>query len=160
MIQNSDGIIDCDRRTLPMRNWHHHADGFLTGIYPMDSRTLPMRNWHLKYFIDGWIVWKPQIDRRTLPMRNWHRFSKTISPFILETHVGHYLWGIDTISPHILRTRLLSDITYEELTPSAYSQSSSSVASGRTLPMRNWHLLHHQMHLLHSVGHYLWGIDT
>ncbi len=76
--------------------------------------------------------------------------------------VGHYLWGIDTVTLERLKLNFsVSDITYEELTLLAYF-SMTSCTSCRTLPMRNWHKLTYLV--IDSqrtlVGHYLWGIDT
>ena len=103
------------RRTLPMRNWHqryqmtplmfpHWVGHYLWGIDTQlqaewdspdqSSRTLPMRNWH-KYFIDAWIVWKPQIVGHYL----WGidtSYRRKWKSLILIFFVGHYLWGIDT----------------------------------------------------------------
>ena len=54
--------------------------------------------------------------------------------------VGHYLWGIDTIITDTLSPFLFfsSDITYEELIP-AVSWCPTTDTS-RTLPMRNWYI--------------------
>ena len=144
-----------------------------------------MRNWHiltwltvLLPFLVGHYLWG--IDTLHIVPRNSS----------LSMIVGHYLWGIDTSIPktfglsnqgcpstsdityeeltHCTQichwSDLMSDITYEELTPVSSLSSLTAPSIGRTLPMRNWHmlfsqkLLHHQIHLL--VGHYLWGIDT
>ena len=169
-------------RTLPMRNWHTGYRMFQSAC--LIRRTLPMRNWHYPHhpqqslhqgFV-GHYLWG--IDTKSLILLNFFYF------------VGHYLWGIDTSIPktfglsnqgcpstsdityeeltHCTQichwSDLMSDITYEELTPVSSLSSLTAPSIGRTLPMRNWHmlfsqkLLHHQIHLL--VGHYLWGIDT
>ena len=63
---------------------------------------------------------------------------------LMWKHVGHYLWGIDTISlaRDFKKVSGSSDITYEELIRNIRSQSHFlGFNSCRTLPMRNWYMI-------------------
>ena len=87
---------------------------------------------------------------RTLPMRNWHKLTYLVIDS-QRTLVGHYLWGIDTFNPMVAnckttRSRILSDITYEELTHVDWYRLNHQLRC-RTLPMRNWHK--HSNSLMH-----------
>ena len=102
-----------------MRNWYVAPSGRRPPV-TCASRTLPMRNWYITCFL----------------------FSP---PPLLLPFVGHYLWGIDTLSLKI------------------ESINFTSAFSCRTLPMRNWYLFPFFIVIdskLSIVGHYLWGIDT
>ncbi len=107
---------------------------------------------------------------RTLPMRNWHNIVYYFHYVTcVRIKVGHYLWGIDTITntptlsssqldghwsdityeeltlSHVLsfiKFLILSDITYEELTLLSKLRINFylNFSDCRTLPMRNWHL--------------------
>ena len=90
------------------------------------------------------VLWWRQLINTAVGHYLWgiDTFRKSTIPLRILLMVGHYLWGIDTIypmdiSPHILR----SDITYEELI-----LSPSGVILIKLIVL--------------SVGHYLWGIDT
>ena len=103
------------------------------------GRTLPMRNWHSPKIV----IIECFILCRTLPMRNWH-YPHHPQQSLHQGFVGHYLWGIDTSFFFELSDGTIdwSDITYEELTHAVFSEvvASSDTSSGRTLPMRNWHI--------------------
>ena len=119
--------------------------------------------------LQGKLVFVQKWGRRTFSMEIgwfWGEIRVLWWRQLINTAVGHYLWGIDTyfqffsvnyilsrtlpmrnwyLSIFLLRSEIIfsrfwSDITYEELIPA--------------------HLL--QMRLLWRiwVGHYLWGIDT
>ena len=83
-------------------------------------------------------------------MRNWHKLTYLVIDS-QRTLVGHYLWGIDTFNPMVAnckttRSRILSDITYEELTHVDWYRLNHQLRC-RTLPMRNWHK--HSNSLMH-----------
>ena len=167
-----------------MRNWHNsYVCNYINLPLLYICRTLPMRNWHccVIKLIDRWSI---NSFCRTLPMRNWHIHSKWNAYSHALIHVGHYLWGIDTLKSYSINPLfILSDITYEELTlivlicifikkcrtlPMRNWHGNKIYffwklpISSRTLPMRNWHLIVgiYPADIPFLVGHYLWGIDT
>ena len=118
--------------------------------------------------LQGKLVFVQKWGRRTFSMEIgwfWGEIRVLWWRQLINTAVGHYLWGIDTFNT----------LTFISLIHSLYS---------RTLPMRNWYripiwstkyirmsdityeeLIHianfrHQQFHLPEVGHYLWGIDT
>ena len=127
-------------------------------------------------------------NRRTLPMRNWHLNAW----FNSSSSLLHSCWSDITYEELTQKVKSYStfstssDITYEELTlayPKLLDCPIKVVQVRRTLPMRNWHIVHksvieaiwcrtlpmrnwHQFLLWalwrhhRLVGHYLWGIDT
>ena len=141
--------------------------------------------------LQGKLVFVQKWGRRTFSMEIgwfWGEIRVLWWRQLINTAVGHYLWGIDTIFRNNNSFVIFkSDITYEELIHSASEISpardfsrtlpmrnwyrlstsywlscSSTFLSRRTLPMRNWYNnnWHFISFFIFFVGHYLWGIDT
>ena len=97
--------------------------------------------------LQGKLVFVQKWGRRTFSMEIgwfWGEIRVLWWRQLINTAVGHYLWGIDTgyrTLQHVRKDR--SDITYEELIRVVASSDASSASSGRrecrTLPMRNWY---------------------
>ena len=102
--------------------------------------------------LQGKLVFVQKWGRRTFSMEIgwfWGEIRVLWWRQLINTAVGHYLWGIDTN-----QCRCFSQY------PNQFYHSTC-----RTLPMRNWYLLPlEDVHLWPEpqteVGHYLWGIDT
>ena len=139
--------------------------------------------------LQGKLVFVQKWGRRTFSMEIgwfWGEIRVLWWRQLINTAVGHYLWGIDTFAvSSICREKAFpSDITYEELIQDLYLfLQIQHLQWSRTLPMRNWydsdvdgvstsssdityeeliHFLskHQYIELRLLVGHYLWGIDT
>ena len=95
--------------------------------------------------LQGKLVFVQKWGRRTFSMEIgwfWGEIRVLWWRQLINTAVGHYLWGIDT-------TWIASRALY------------SAGLWSRTLPMRNWYT--YELHFCSpwgEVGHYLWGIDT
>ena len=147
-----------------MRNWHPPFSSSFPPFYQSD-----ITYEELTHIISGpFIILSRDVISisRTLPMRNWHDCRESWKLVLFQwSAVGHYLWGIDTLYTNLSLKRSdvghylwgidtsfffelsdgtidWSDITYEELTHAVFSEvvASSDTSSGRTLPMRNWHI--------------------
>ena len=97
--------------------------------------------------LQGKLVFVQKWGRRTFSMEIgwfWGEIRVLWWRQLINTAVGHYLWGIDTLPLHTalseLNSDFLSDITYEELILFIFGCTCLQV----------------QLY----VGHYLWGIDT
>ena len=178
------------RRTLPMRNWYRYKvlhGKYICRRYP-PSRTLPMRNWYscrvgmsndwLKVSIGvGHYLWG--IDTfavssicREKAFPSDITYEELIQDLYLFLQIQHLQWSrtlpmrnwyISWVSINISSCGCSSDITYEELIRLIVSYLDVSYRwEGRTLPMRNWYMSYQVVRRsqTHTVGHYLWGIDT
>ena len=128
-------------RTLPMRNWHFSAsDISLARDFKKSDITYEELTHHADGFLTG------------------------IYPMDISSHVGHYLWGIDTFQPHCSENPQFHCRTLPMRNWHLLETGVTITCVCRTLPMRNWHPHNHSIpahaHLHEQVGHYLWGIDT
>ena len=140
--------------------------------------------------LQGKLVFVQKWGRRTFSMEIgwfWGEIRVLWWRQLINTAVGHYLWGIDTTSEvRVIFSDLMGRTLpmrnwYKQQT---YELHFCSPWGGRTLPMRNWYIHQQfwfqfpcsesrtlpmrnwyllplvQQLLLVPVGHYLWGIDT
>ena len=120
--------------------------------------------------LQGKLVFVQKWGRRTFSMEIgwfWGEIRVLWWRQLINTAVGHYLWGIDTIQSrnHLVAPQRyqMSDITYEELILLPCQASAGKRHSRRTLPIRNWYrtcTFFCRFNICNEVGHYLWGIDT
>ena len=96
--------------------------------------------------LQGKLVFVQKWGRRTFSMEIgwfWGEIRVLWWRQLINTAVGHYLWGIDTSVPDQPGINWLpqSDITYEELIRSLWKTSTCDLShkQSRTLPMRNWY---------------------
>ena len=141
--------------------------------------------------LQGKLVFVQKWGRRTFSMEIgwfWGEIRVLWWRQLINTAVGHYLWGIDTTSEvRVIFSDLMGRTLpmrnwYKQQT---YELHFCSPWGGRTLPMRNWYI-HQQFwfqfpcsesrtlpmrnwyfpsrfsmrRISMYVGHYLWGIDT
>ena len=95
--------------------------------------------------LQGKLVFVQKWGRRTFSMEIgwfWGEIRVLWWRQLINTAVGHYLWGIDTISlARDFKKVSGSDITYEELIPFTLpTRLSERLMKSRTLPMRNWYI--------------------
>ena len=125
--------------------------------------------------LQGKLVFVQKWGRRTFSMEIgwfWGEIRVLWWRQLINTAVGHYLWGIDTffdfhfISVNYIVGHYLWGIDTKQNITSL--QLHICAIAGRTLPMRNWYVLRRfpsrfsmrRISMYEIVGHYLWGIDT
>ena len=123
--------------------------------------------------LQGKLVFVQKWGRRTFSMEIgwfWGEIRVLWWRQLINTAVGHYLWGIDTsfikfiILFCFLWQKRVGHYLWGIDTFFSYSPNASVMTHCRTLPMRNWYV--HKVQIdsllfqLLFVGHYLWGIDT
>ena len=124
--------------------------------------------------LQGKLVFVQKWGRRTFSMEIgwfWGEIRVLWWRQLINTAVGHYLWGIDTYRQFsasaisLARGRTLPMRNWYDLLKCNFQNYTLMLSYCRTLPMRNWYscgseIIKSCKFAATNVGHYLWGIDT